>query len=99
LLLHFNLGRSIERTEERGRTTTTFGAGFQWRAIGALHVVGEVYRGDPYDAAFDARAVQFGFRHIFSDTVQVDGTVGRSDASGASPWFTLGLRVVSGKLW
>lgn len=67
----------------------------------------EVYYGDPYDPRFDHPAPQLGFRYIFNEHVQVDGTFGSSLDRAVTPdghvqveqWGTLGLRLVTPELW
>jgi hypothetical protein len=65
------------------------------------------YYGDPYDPRFSHPAVQLGFRYIFNEHVQLDGTFGgtlrRSVAADGhvqtQQWGTLGLRLVTPELW
>lgn len=120
LLIHANLGLALGEASgqtsklgfgapsgKRVRTLLTAGVGAQARVIAGLHAVAEVYRGDPYDPRTNFAATQGGFRYIFSDHLQIDGTVGTTlaavkDARGHSQteqWLTLGLRLVSGGLW
>ncbi|MDQ3267649.1 MAG: hypothetical protein M3P47_02820 [Pseudomonadota bacterium] len=98
LLFHANLGASSKKDLQQSRTMTA-GFGFQARVIGGLHAVAEIYRGDPYDPTIKVMASQVGFRHIFSDTVQIDGTIGSTFDRHAEQWMTIGIRVVSPKLW
>ncbi|AKT38964.1 hypothetical protein [Chondromyces crocatus] len=119
LLLHANVGISIgddgastsshgvEGADGRLRTLVTAGFGLQARIAFGLHGVAEIYRGDPYDPRTDFPAMQAGFRYIFSDQVQVDGTVGSTltavrGAGGhaqSEQWGTIGLRLVTPELW
>lgn len=98
LLFHVNFGTSSRKDMQQTRTLTT-GFGFQARIVGGLHAVAEIYRGDPYDPTIKIRASQVGFRHIFNDTVQIDGTIGSTLDRPSEPWLTLGIRLVSPKLW
>jgi hypothetical protein len=119
LLLHANVGVAVGEdgasTSGLGfgsssssglRTLVTGGFGFQVRMIAGLHGVGEVYYGDPYDPRTNFSAMQVGFRYIFNDHVQIDGTFGSTLISVAGPgghaqterWGTLGLRLVSAEL-
>jgi len=99
LLIHANLGTAVERCQECSSNVTTGGLGFQGRVRGGFHVVGEFYRGDPYQPTRRGNAVQMGVRHIFSDQVQVDGTLGRAVSGPADTWLTIGIRLVSPRLW
>ena len=118
LLVHTNLGLAMgddgdgvstpgSEERERVRRVITGGLGVQARIIAGLHGMGEIYYGDPYDARFSHPAMQLGFRYIFSEHVQADGTFGSTLRAAASPdghvrteqWGTLGLRLVSSELW
>jgi hypothetical protein len=109
LLLHANLGIAVgdDRNASRLEVLPTAGFGFQAKVVGGFHAVAEIYYGDPYDPAFAVPATQVGFRHIFSDSVQIDGTFGMTLAPQTQPdgarehgyWGTLGLRMVSPELW
>jgi hypothetical protein len=108
LLIHANLGYATADEPDGRKGTVTAGIGAQVRVLGGFHGVGEVYYADPYDPTLTVPATQIGFRYIFSDQVQVDGTFGaafdpggREDAttSGTRVWGTLGVRLVSPELW
>jgi hypothetical protein len=109
LLLHANLGVAIGDDRDAGALDVlpTAGFGFQAKVVGGMHAVAEIYYGDPYDPAFAHPATQVGFRYIFNDDVQIDGTFGvtliRVDqpdgARAHGYWGTLGLRLVSPPLW
>jgi hypothetical protein len=99
LLIHANLGITGERGHDTPPRSVTSGVGFQARVLGGFHAVGEIYRGDPYDPLFRSSATQFGFRHIFSDEVQIDGTVGTTLSGESETWITLGIRLVTKPLW
>lgn len=116
VLLHANVGlaagdegkdaRSFLGSSRRVRALFTAGFGSQVRVLGGLHGVAEVYHGDPYDPRSDFTAAQAGFRYIFNDRIQMDGTLGRSLSSAGefeghsqTSWATLGLRLVSPELW
>jgi len=98
LLFHANLGTTTSEDTQWTRTLTA-GFGCQARVIGGLHAVAEIYHGDPYDPSLRAMASQVGFRHIFSDTIQIDGTIGSTLEGLSEPWVTLGIRIVSPELW
>ena len=85
----------------------TSGFGFQVHMVAGLHGIAEVYHGDPYDPSTDFPAMQAGFRYIFNDQVQIDGTFGMTLTAVESAvgharierWGTLGLRLVTPELW
>lgn len=120
LLLHANVGVAVGddganssrqgvggASTSRIRTLVTAGFGFQARIAAGLHGVAEVYCGDPTDPRTSFPAMQVGFRYIFNDQVQIDGTFGSTliavvGAGGhpqTEPWGTLGLRLVTPELW
>jgi hypothetical protein len=96
VLIHANLGISTTNPE----SVATWGLGTQIRMIGGLHAVMEVFYNDPY-AGKTGGAYQVGFRHIVSDSVQIDMTMGGGIfGSEQMPTFAgMGLRMVSDKLW
>jgi hypothetical protein len=96
VLIHANLGISTTNPA----AVATWGLGTQIRLIGGLHAVLEIFYNDPY-AGKTGGAYQVGFRHIVSDSVQVDMTMGGGFfGSEQMPTFAgMGLRMVSDKLW
>jgi hypothetical protein len=93
VLIHGNFG--LVNSSIGGRKST-WGGGSQVRIRGGFHAVGEVFSGDPY-AESSGIAFQAGFRHFFSDYIQIDATVG-SGMSGQPRlpvWATVGLRLVT----
>ncbi len=96
LLVHVNVGVSMGGSW----MTPTWGIGAQVRVVRGFHAVGEIVYGDAY-AGDTGGAVQGGFRYIFDDHIQMDGTagVGLWGENRREPWGTLGLRVVSNPLW
>jgi hypothetical protein len=96
VLIHANLGISTTNPA----AVATWGLGTQIRLIGGLHGVLEVFYNDPY-AGKTGGAYQAGFRHIVSDSVQVDLTMGGGIfGSEQIPTFVgMGLRMVSDKLF
>lgn len=120
LLLHANVGVAVGddgaspsslgfggSSTRRIRTLVTAGFGFQARIVAGMHGVAEVYYGDPYDLHTNFPAMQVGFRYIFNDQVQIDGTFGSTltaveGADGhaqTEQWGTLGIRLVTPELW
>ncbi len=95
VLLHLNLGTNYLDGSLDDKWQFTWGLGTQLRALGGFHLVGEVFSGDPYVPG-SGLSYQVGFRHFFSDDVQIDGTLGEG-ISGDSPlpiWFSFGIRLV-----
>lgn len=111
LLLHANVGVALgddgPGAVGRVRTLWTAGFGGQARVVRGLHAVAEIYHGDPFDPQTSFPAMQVGFRYIFNDNVQIDGTFGRTLARVPEPdghartqrWGTFGLRWVTPELW
>jgi hypothetical protein len=92
VLIHGNAGVV---NSHNGRKAT-WGAGTQVRVRGGFHIVSEIFSGDPY-AESSGIAFQGGFRHFFSEYIQVDATIG-SGMSGQPRlpvWGTVGLRMVT----
>ncbi len=96
ILIHVNLGMSTTNPKSVG----TWGLGTQIRLVGGLHGVAEVFYNDPYAGATGG-AYQVGFRHILSDNVQIDATMGSGFfGSHRIPTFVgMGLRMVTNKLF
>lgn len=96
ILLHANVGLGYG---DRSFIVTA-GLGSQVGVIGGLKAVAEIVRGDAYSRATDG-ALQGGMRFIFSDSVQIDTTMGAGIWGDEKRplWATVGLRLVSGQLW
>ncbi len=96
ILIHANVGMSTTNPGSVG----TWGLGTQVRLAGGLHGVAEIFYNDPYAGATGG-AYQVGFRHIVSDNVQIDATMGSGlFGSHQIPTFVgMGLRIVSNKLF
>jgi hypothetical protein len=93
VLLHLNLG-GVKQTGG-GSMRATWGVGSQFRVRGGFHGVAELISGDPY-AEGASRAIQVGFRHFFSDRLQIDATYGKGLGLGGMPaWASVGVRIVS----
>jgi hypothetical protein len=99
LLVHANLGFA-GTTGARIPFQPLWGLGVQLRTVAGLHVVGEIFSGDPYAHGIDG-ATQVGVRYIFSDHVQLDSTVGTGlwGTPALDSWASVGVRLVSGRLW
>lgn len=97
VLVHGNAG--VVRSSA-GKVKPTWGVGSQIRVRGSFHAVAEIFSGDPYTET-SGNAFQAGFRHVISERVQVDTTIG-SGISGEVPmpvWASVGIRLVSPQLW
>lgn len=95
-LFHGNIGVNHVKYPTDDYTVMTWGVGTQIRTIGGLHLVGEVFSGDPYVPG-SGMAYQAGFRHFVSNFMQVDLTVGRG-ISGQNQlpfWGSVGVRLVT----
>ncbi|MBX3229263.1 MAG: transporter [Labilithrix sp.] len=99
-LIHANIGLSAIAAKGFDPVKFTWGVGTQVETIYDFHLIGEVFSGDPYVAGAGA-AYQVGFRIIFNDHLQLDGTYGRgfTGDSPMPPFFSSGFRVVSHELW
>jgi hypothetical protein len=97
VLIHLNVGANVlnDRTINKTEVLRTWGLGTQIRTLGGFHLVGEIFSGDPYVPG-SSTSWQVGFRHIFSDDLQIDGTVGKGiDGTPALPlWMSTGVRIV-----
>lgn len=99
LLIHANVGFLSVEAPGYKPLVSTWGVGTQARLLLGLHAVGEIFSGDPYVPG-SGGAAQGGFRYVFSDTVQLDATMGSGfDASRLPIWFSSGVRLVTPKLW
>lgn len=96
VLIHGNIGISTTNPA----SVATWGLGTQIRLMGGLHGVAEVFYNDPYVGKIGG-AYQVGFRHIISDSVQFDMTMGSGlfGSEQMSTFVGMGLRIVSDKLW
>jgi len=99
-LIHANVGFSAIAAPGLDPAKLTWGVGTQVETFYDFHLIGEVFSGDPYVQG-SGGAYQAGFRMIFNDHIQLDGTWGEG-LWGAAPlplWFSSGIRVVSHKLF
>ncbi len=96
VLIHANVGISTTNPA----TVPTWGIGTQFRILGGLNGVFEVFYNDPY-AGKTGGAFQAGFRYIISDNVQLDITTGSGlfGSQQINTFVGMGLRMVSDKLW
>lgn len=99
-LIHANLGFSMVDAPGLAPAKLTWGIGSQVETWWNFHLIGEIFSGDPYVQAAGG-AYQAGFRIIFNDHLQLDGTWGEG-LWGDSPmplWFSSGIRLVSHELF
>ncbi len=98
LLLHLNLGINILfPSNAEVSWLSTWGVGMQLRTYSGFHLVGEIFSGDPYVPGSGV-SWQGGFRHFFSDNLQIDGTIGKgiSGENILPLWVSAGIRIVFG---
>ncbi len=95
VLIHGNIGANYLRVGSRDELISTWGLGTQIRTIGGFHLVGEIFSGDPYVPGSGV-SYQVGFRHFFSDDLQIDGTIGNGIGGQTRLpfWFSAGVRIV-----
>lgn len=100
LLVHANVGVSTVAAPGIAPAKLTWGVGTQIETVFDVHVIAEVFSGDPYVQGAGG-AYQAGFRVLFNDYVQLDGTWGAGlwGSSILPVWFSSGIRVVTGKLF
>jgi hypothetical protein len=99
LLIHGNLG-VFHAGDFRlhGRDVEfIWGLGAQLRTFAGLHVVAEIFSGDPYSGA-SGGAVQGGLRYMFNKKFQMDATVGTGlwGDNMMGTFGTAGVRIVGG---
>jgi hypothetical protein len=100
LLVHANVGFSAIDAPPLRPLQFTWGVGMQVRTVEEFHLIGELFSGDPYAAGVSG-AAQWGFRYIFNDHLQLDGTLG-SGVFGERKlplWASSGVRLVTHELW
>ncbi|MDP2040395.1 MAG: hypothetical protein Q8S14_02300 [Algoriphagus sp.] len=98
VLIHANVGGNYLHIDQSGDLLGTWGFGSQVRVFKGMHLVGEIFSGDPYVPGAGV-SYQVGYRYFFSDLLQIDMTVGEG-MGGAQPlpfWFSAGVRIVTEK--
>jgi len=100
LLVHANAGFLAVDATGYTPLRATWGIGTQLRTVAQFHLIGEIFSGDPYVPG-SGGAVQYGFRYIFNDHLQLDGTMGTGlwGAQVMPTWFSSGFRIVSHELF
>ena len=97
VLIHANIGSSyLQYSSNDYHAVMTWGIGTQIRTLGGLHLIGELFSGDPYVPG-SGLAYQTGFRHFVSNFVQLDLTAGQgiSGDNKLAFWYGGGIRVVT----
>lgn len=96
LILHLNLGATEPSGRERLRGIGGFGGEFDLTGAGRTWLMGEIF-----DQQAGRPFFQVGMRRwLVPGHVQLDATYGdRLDAGSAERWFTLGLRLISDKVF
>lgn len=97
-LLHGNLGGNYLHIDNANKFIKTWGFGTQIKAYQGMHIVGEVFSGDPYIPG-TGTSWQTGYRYFFSDLVQIDMTFGKGIAGNIIMpfWYSAGVRIVTEK--
>jgi hypothetical protein len=97
-LFHANLGGNYLHVDGSNNLIATWGLGTQIKAYKGMHLVGEIFSGDPYIPG-TGTSWQAGYRYFFSDLLQVDMTIGNGIAGDVIMpfWFTAGVRIVTEK--
>lgn len=100
LLIHANVGVSTIAAPGLDPAKLTWGVGTQVETFFDFHLIAEVFSGDPYVQGAGG-AYQAGFRIIFDEHLQLDGTWGGGLWGDAllPVWFSSGIRVVSHDLF
>lgn len=99
LLFHLNVGLSVESHTDAPPQPLA-GFGFQARVIGPLALLGEIVLGDALAPEVTGGAMQVGYRLLFSEEVQLDGTFGYGLWGESGEWWvTSGIRLVMPRLY
>lgn len=99
-LIHANVGVAAVSAPGLAPAKVTWGVGTQVETVFDFHLIGEVFSGDPYTQG-SGGAAQGGFRIIFDEHLQLDGTVGSGlwGDTKLPVWFSSGVRFVSHRLF
>lgn len=98
LLLHANVGGNYLLVNKQNEFIPTWGFGSQVKVYKGFHLVGELFSGDPYIPG-TGTSWQAGYRHFFSDMLQIDMTIGKGIAGDVILpfWYSAGVRWVTDK--
>ena len=96
VLLHANVGGNYLHVDGSNQLIHTWGLGTQINVYRGMHLVGEVFSGDPYIPG-TGTAYQVGYRYFFSELFQVDMTIGKgiAGANRLPLWVSAGVRVMT----
>ncbi len=99
-LIHANLGFSAVSAPGLVPAKLTWGVGTQIETVYDFHLIAEIFSGDPYVQGAGG-AYQAGFRIIFNDHLQLDGTWGGGlwGDTITPVWFSSGVRIVSHEIF
>ena len=99
-LIHANVGTSAIAAPGIDPAKLTWGVGTQVETLYDIHLIGEIFSGDPYVQGAGG-AYQAGSRIIFNDHLQLDATFGGGFFGDTlMPFFvSSGVRIVSHELW
>lgn len=99
-LIHANVGVSTLAAAGYAPAKLTWGIGTQVETVYDIHLIGELFSGDPYVQGASG-ACQAGIRVIFNEHLQLDATMGGGLFGDAllPVWVSSGLRVVSHELF
>ncbi len=97
-LFHGNIGGNYLHIDGSNNLILTWGLGTQIKAYKGMHLVLELFSGDPYVPG-TGTSWQVGYRYFFSDLLQIDMTVGNGIAGEIIMplWFSAGVRIVTEK--
>ncbi|QQV01620.1 MULTISPECIES: hypothetical protein [Chryseobacterium] len=97
-LFHGNVGGNYLHSDNSKNLITTWGFGTQVKAYKGMHIVGEIFSGDPYIPG-TGTSWQAGYRYFFNDLVQIDMTVGNGISGDVIMpfWYSAGVRIVTEK--
>jgi hypothetical protein len=97
-LFHGNLGGNYLHIDGANNLISTWGLGTQIKAFKGMHLVAEIFSGDPYIPG-TGTSWQAGYRYFFSDLLQIDMTIGDGIAGDVIMplWFSAGVRIVTEK--
>jgi hypothetical protein len=97
-LFHGNLGGNYLHIDGSNTLISTWGLGTQIKVYKGMHLVGEIFSGDPYIPG-TGTSWQAGYRYFFNDLIQIDMTIGNGIAGDVIMpfWYTTGVRIVTEK--
>ncbi|HMO60559.1 MAG TPA: hypothetical protein PKC39_04115 [Ferruginibacter sp.] len=96
VLIHANIGGNYLHIDGADELINTWGFGTQVKVYRGMHLVAELFSGDPYIPG-TGTAYQLGYRYFFNDLLQVDMTIGKGFAGEVIMplWVSAGVRLVT----